>query len=475
MIKERNYIKPQKDFSIKFIIGYIIFLIISIYITALLISSSIKSIDNDEKINLINMISSELKIDERQKTATDNKYAVSSYDETYDANSLKIVNYYDIDGNVSTEDKSEDIKYRIHYVQIEGLKNKTIQNKINEKLKQKAYALAFKDSFVYTYVTADFSNILSVIIYTNKEVDTINIDLATGNDIALEDIFVSSTTLNAYLADAIYKTLAWDNLSKSENDSVDMNNIDYSKYEEKVILALNNYKKLKDNLKYSIYNNVVNVYGLIDKNILDTENAQTTPISINLIDHAKEIKIYKRYLTDKSIFDDDTIGVKNTIVFTQDTTTGPNITKISNGKVQANIFVEENYYGNTEEINIDVVKDYIRKLSDEQRSNLMNQTSNNKGTFFQRAYTVTNDIENNYYIINTTSYQALCSVSYFNDEAFLDYIKLKTSFKKDNDIVGFEEYMKDYFPKLEILPTRKESYYISSSRRVIRENQRRSR
>lgn len=214
MLGNRNFIEsPKKIFSKKFIIAYVIFLIVAIYFTALFIDSSIKAINKNEEINILNMLSSEFNLNELKKAATSNKYAVASYDETYDSNSLKIVNYYDIDGNVSQEDKTGNIKYRIHFIQIDGLKNKTVQNKINERLKQKAYALAFNDSFVYSNVTANFSNLLSVMIYTGKEVDTVNVDLSTGNDIAFEDIFISSTTINSYLANALYKALAWNNVT----------------------------------------------------------------------------------------------------------------------------------------------------------------------------------------------------------------------------------------------------------------------
>lgn len=246
-----------------------------------------------------------------------------------------------------------------------------------------------------------------------------------------------------------------------------MNSIDTSDYEDKLMILINNYEKSKDTLKYSIYNNSVNIYGLVDKRILNVDNPKTVAIGINLIDHAKEVTMYKKYLTDKSIFDDDTLGVKNTIIFTESTINETTVSKISSGKIQANIFVEEFLYGTFDADPMDVAKAYIRKLSDEQKSNLINQTSNNKGSIFQRAYRITHDIENDYYIVNAVSYQALCSVAYFNDEAFLDYIKLKTSLKKDNDMTGFEEYMKDYFPKLEILPTRTEDYYISSTGELL--------
>ena len=416
------YIKENK-ISKRFIIIYTLFIIALIYVTALGIYFSIDKINNTDQTLLESVISNV--VEEKKKIAQDTKYAINSFDETYDFNSLLIIDTFDIDGRISTENNIPNPTYRIHFIQIDGLKNKDIQYRINEKLKQKAYTLAFYDSFVDTNVTANFANMLSVLISSEKGVETLNIDLSTGNEIPFNDIFISSATINAYLSNALYKTLAWSNL-QSGIDTIDMNQIDTSDYEDKFMMLINNYKNNIDNIKYTISPNAIDVYGLIDKNILDVENVQKMSIHIDLIDYINEIAMYKKFLSERNIYDDDSIGIKNTIVFTNNiVANNENISKISYNKLQNNIFIEEYLFGDYEQPEYDAAKEYIKKLSDEQKTNLINQTSNNRGTFFQRSYNITNANENSYYIITVNSYQAMCSINYFNSSAFFDYIKLK--------------------------------------------------
>lgn len=461
MLRDKQpFLRTNQKSSKAFIIGYTIFLIIIIYITALAISTSIQNIKNEE-INQTNLVSSTF-IDEPKKSAPDIKYSINSYDETYDTNSLRIINYYDVDGIISAEDTTENYKYRIHFIQIEGLKNKDIQYKINEKLKQKAYTLAFNNNNVHSIVTANFSNILSVLISSDKEVDTLNIDLSSSNEIPINDIFIASTTLNLYLENALYKTLAFGTLIENNYSEgiLDMSRVDTSEYEDKFMIFINNYNKSINNLKYTISPNSITFYGLLDKRILNIDNVQNYGVTVDLIDCIKEVAMYKRFTTDRSIFDDDSIGVKNIIVFTDTIIDGNYANKISYGKLQNNIFIEEILFNSNNDEEYQPAKEYVKKLSDNQKANLINQTSNSRGTFFQRAYTIDKNTENNYFIINTTTFQALCSISYFNSTAFLDYIKLQSTPRSDAWIIGFDEYMKDRFSNLEILPVKTESHYI---------------
>lgn len=458
MLKEDQYmrnINSNKKSNKKFFIGYTIFLLILIYTTALCTYLTIQNIDNNKGTfteMLINEFGKEAK-----KASSDSNYAINSYDETYDSNSLKFNLQYDIDGNVTSENKEDNYSYKIQFIQIDGLKNKDIQYQINEKIKEKAYKLSLNDNQVVTYITGNFSNILSVLIFNNKEVDTLNVDLTTGNEIPFEDLFLSHATINSYLSDSLYKTLA---LSNSSSGSIDMSSIDTSSYEDKLMIFLNNYNRYKNSLKYNIYPNTIVIFGLLDQNILTLDNYSNRGIAIDLIDHANDIAIYKRYNTDRSIFDDESIGIKNTIILTQPE---QNAIKLNYTKLQNNIFLEEYIYPNSDLPNIEIPKDYIKRLSDNLKLDLSNQTSNTKGTFFQRAYDLIFDEENKFYIINSISYQAMCTISYFKGNAFLDYIHLKAMPKFNEYLNGFNENIRKNFPNLEILDTKNETYYISES------------
>lgn len=449
----------------KFFIKFVIFLIILILITALAIYFTVIYLEKNNE-DTENVLENEIEAEETKKIAEDSKYAIKSYTETYDTNSLKITRYYDIDGEISTEDRYYDYNYQYHiqFIQIDGLKNKDIQNKVNERLKQVSYNL--KDRFVYTNVTANFSNILSVECSNDKgQINTLNIDLSTGDDIPLEKVFVSSATINLYLSEGLYKTLAWQNLEIIDGEEVqnDMDKVDTSEYEDKFMMIIKNYNNSISNLKYSIYPSSIRIYGLIDKNILDIDMAEQISIDISLIDHMEEVGIYKRYLTKESIFENDSLGLKDIIVLTGDAQEEEYMTKISYGKISDNIFIEEVLLKNSDQDEkIEPCIKYIEKLSEEQKVTLKNQAYDNKGYFFQREYHIYDDSENDYYVINTYSYQAMCSILYF-EKAFKDYINLNAIPRANVGLMGFSVYMKEDFPNLEILEEKIDEYYISKS------------
>ena len=217
-------------------------------------------------------------------------------------------------------------------------------------------------------------------------------------------------------------------------------------------------------IRFNITENSVNVYGLINKDMINVDNVENYSLNINLIDCANEVAIYKRYLKNSNIYENTSLGLNNTIVFTKSIASEPNTQRINYGKIEDNIFIEENLYEpdeKPENIDTSVVTTYIKNISEDLRNNLKNQTSNNKGTFYQRAYNYNYDAENSFFVIKSTSYQAMSSISYFKTDAFLDYIKLKST--GATGLIGFDDNVKSRFTNLEILPTVNEEYYISTS------------
>ncbi len=290
--------------------------------------------------------------------------------------------------------------------------------------------------------------------------------MATGEDIKFEDIFVSSATINSYLAEGLYKTLAWESLIVDEDGNYqnNMDNVDTSEYEDKFIMFINNFNKSKDNLKYSISPSSINIYGLLDKNIIDSEYLNEMSVNIDLVEHMNEVAVYKRFLTNESIFEDDTLGAKNIIVLTGNAMEEQDMTRISYGKITDNIFVEEVLMHNLQDEEVfNFGKKYIENLSKEQQEVLKNQTPNNIGRFYQREFNIFYDEEDEYYIINSSVYQAICPISYFKSNAFKDYIELNTIPKASAGLLGFTEYMANDFPNLEIMETEYKDYYISKS------------
>ncbi len=463
----------EKKNKTSFIFKYLIFVFLLFCITGLAIYLTINYLDKIESSEAEKeIVSDKVETSKSLSSAKDAKYGIQAYDETYNTNSLKVTTTMDVNGKIVDRDYLIDKPSALYteYVQIDGLRDKTLQSTINEKLKQTAYNLKDSKNFVSSSVMANFSNVLSVNIsvynsqYEKVGLETLNFDLTTGNEISFEDVFVSSAPLNTYLANGLYEALAWHESENEEYEEThDMNNYDTSEYEEKFLMIADNYKKMKDNLKFSITSSCVYVYDLMDnrmipKNLTEENNC----ITINFLDNIEEVAIYKRYLTENEIYDDNTLGTKDIIVLS------PNIeiedySKILNyGKMNDNIFLEEVVSGDFATIkDTSTIFSYVQNLSDKNKETLAKRDLEGKALFFERSYNVAEEDE--FYSVNIITQETTCSSEYFKELAFKDYIKMKTGPTADASLLMFDDYMKDDYPNLQIAKYKNEEMYVSKS------------
>lgn len=449
--KAKKRIKEKKELDAKtankkFFIKYFIFVIIIILITVGAIYASIKLLNKNEKEDVIETT------DSVKNIAEDKKYGVNSYSETYNENSLKIQYYAGNDQPVEKTYGGEE------YAQIEGLLDKDIQNSINKRLKETAKKLKEGNKRTYSQVTANFANILSVIIYNedNKR-ETINIDLSTGNDIALEDVFVSSTPLNSLIMEGVYKRLAWEKLFREYDESgeplgyLDMKKVDTSQYEDIALKAVNNFKKSRDKIQYYITTSGIELYGVLDKS-MDISNAPSESITINFIGHREEIAIYKRFLSNQSIYENDSIGVKDIIVFTDNIYDNKYMYNLMYEK-NDNIFIEEAlaFYSNESELDkntFEIIKKYLINMANEDKQKIKAETGKDFGIFYQKQFDLWKGEK--YYSLSYTEYKATCSLDYYYDEGFRDYAIMKNGPRADVGMNGFVKDETNGFPNLNI-------------------------
>lgn len=411
----------------RFIIAFIIFLIVLILFTIGAIYFTFQYIDNENEKKLAQYeAEKETKTFEEgiKEKAQDSIYAITSYSETYNENSLTIKDIED---------------YDVNYVSIKGLKDTSLENKINERIRDTAYS--FKEKNVSTLVCSNFSNILSLVFYgSNDEIKTINIDLATGNDIPFEKVFVSSAPLNSFLSDALYENLAWDVNIDYDQDIEKILNMDYrdtSEYEDKFLMLVNRYKEQKDNIKFCIYPDGVSIYELAND---FTKNIDFC-ITISFLEHLEDIAIYKRYLTKESIFKDNNIGQKGIMVLTDNSIYNQvdYMKLLFYGKLTDNIFMEESISGGSDLINEKIVKEYVDKLSKENKSNIKKNIKNTQGAIYQVQYSI-NKRDEGYYEIYTYSAKAVCSKEYFANNIFRDYAKMKNIPTGEAEMKVFNSY-----------------------------------
>lgn len=462
--------KKQKD---RFIIKYIIFVIVLILLTAAAIYYSIeyKSKSVEPENNVINNGIDDKKI--AKKESDDQKYLITSYDETYNENSITITNYYDENGQLYT---GEYHNYDVQYVQISGLKDKQIEQEINNRLKNTAYLLD-NNGTVSERVAGNFANILSVeISYSPKVVNPkpqdyktkgLNIDLNTGEEIPFEKIFTSSTPIKAILVDGLYEQLAWDEMSKNEDPDhtfdCDMDKADTSDYEDKFIILAKKYENQKEKIEYTISPFEIRVYNLIDKSLINNEWLRT--ITINLSKYRDNVAIYKRYLIGKDLYENSSIGMKNIIAFT-DSYMDDDFKSINYGKIKDNIFLEEVVYCYDQQ-NYGYCKEIIEKLSKELKEEIKNETKDSEGLICQRIYYVSGEPKDEYIALDISTYNAKCSKQYFKDGIFKDYVEMKNLPRADVGINGFHTYLQEKFSNLKISETKQEIYYLDKNGNIV--------
>lgn len=469
---EKSNNKKFKKFYIIFVVVLLLITIIATYITIMYINSSSKQI-NETKEELI-----EKDIDETneiaKRKAEDEKYALRKYSETYNENDLIFNEYIDINGDVKLRKDIPDIIIRekyIEFIQVDGLKDKQVQTKINSLLKEKSYGFE-KDKRVETIVTANFSNVLSVIVScydgrgdTQNEIH-LNIDLSTGNEIPFEEIFVSSAPIKSILAEGMYKTLAWETKGKNTNeenweDDYDISKADISDFEDKSIILAKKYEKEKGKIKYSLYFDKIIVYDLLN-GITDKEDRT---ITIDFVDHLEDIAIYKRFLTEDSLFENSDIGLKNIIVCEYPKVYGIqdviNEIPLNIGFISDNVYMEdffECYISDTNNNTKNKITKYLQDFSNDTKKRISNNSDN--GLIFQRIMYLNQSRDNSYYYVELIEVKATSSIEYFNDSAFKDYIKLKLEPRADAGINIFsdEEFAKKRYPNLKVTIPREGNY-----------------
>lgn len=251
---------------------------------------------------------------ESKKETEDKKYLVS-FKDMYTTNPLIITNK-----NYEQEATKKQGNIYIEYIQIAGLQDKQLQERINNKIKDNAFYNSDKinskqEYRSYTDVKGNFSNILSIhtyiYIYENNELVSeenisLNYNLATGEQIKFLDLFASNTPMNSIIYDLEYERLAWDtefNFDMSEKEwdkATNMDNRDTSEYEDVILKAINRYKNLdKDKINFFVTPNKICVTLAIG------EGTEEISYIIKLYKYIDYITMYKKFLTDKVIYESE--------------------------------------------------------------------------------------------------------------------------------------------------------------------------
>lgn len=184
-----------------------------------------------------------------------------------------------------------------YYVLITGLKDKSLENKINTEIKKKVDENS-KDSktLVYNYTMASFSNVLSITInkqpyerdYNDEDIidnmiygsviDSYNVSLTTGEELKIDDLIYNTNDIKEYLTKKAYDLAIRDASFFCDGGPCENPYPDYSNVEDFSFKVLSKFKKSD----YKFYFDTRYIYLIFDD--LDSK----APISIDTDDINKD-------------------------------------------------------------------------------------------------------------------------------------------------------------------------------------------
>ena len=221
-----------------------------------------------------------------------------------------------IDPNMIIMESEPDYKYEINYEKISGLRNKEIQDKINNEIEE--YVLSLKTKldehsecdqiYITASVVANFSDVLSVNIYyslldnedrsgdNNVYVNTgLNYRLDTGEKLKFEDLFRKDASIKQVLSSALYKAFAWQHAYSEDVDMTNnFNKTDYGYIENQTFKALAEYNKNPD-IDFYFYPNMI--YGII----------RDFQFPIDMSKFSNSIAIYTKYVSDDKLYESSSL------------------------------------------------------------------------------------------------------------------------------------------------------------------------
>ena len=227
---------------------------------------------------------------------------------------------------------------------IEGLKDKEIEQKINNSIELKIMDLVDEAGFsgdveVGSHYDnmSNFANVISLTydIYNDDFSKWngiyLNYNLVNGNEIKFEELFTSSNDVLDIVKKGIYEGMVLQTNSGAlyGEDTETEEFFDDNMY-------MNEVKSFMNNKDRQYYFTPSYVYFKTDK--IATE--------IDFMDIADKVAIYNRFLTNKSIYERDDIGYKG--VFTcVDTVSYNNFNSIEYGFMEKNFWYDISSFGNT--------------------------------------------------------------------------------------------------------------------------------
>lgn len=409
--KAKKEVKPKKKIN-KQVILVAIIVIACIVITVGLIILKMRDLNKKyQYVEEKDVFTTEDKVED-----PDAIYATDK-DTTYNYNDLMYKQIYEADGVIFDGEGREFYnakEYSFTYVQISGLKDKNVENKINTELKNFLHENILPDStgvkMAHSSVVGNFSNILSVIVSSNTDRGQfyygLNYDLNTGEKIPFENLFIKSTPILSILTEAVAQEKAWkiepgvvdsndmDNYWKQLQEYYNMENRDTSEYEDLLFKVSNKYNEVKGNVQYAITPFKIFVYNVLPDELATDSNNAAYYIDIPMYRYEQYIAIYKRY-AGTDIFENSDIGLKGVRAFSMPMSYYTQNTRKN--------MVKGSIYGNlTDNVFCDIaVNSYLGEIDEKRQKALDLSKVNIENKINEIKISASQDKENGYVIQGT--------------------------------------------------------------------------
>ena len=342
----------------------------------------------------------------------------------YNENSLNIekVSYTQGERQVQTEygDIYSVNKLDLNYIKISGLKNKEIEEKINEEICNKAFGMYTQEMLndektinisIDTQKMASFSNVLSVIIdghmekyaengeeeFEDFDVVYLNYNLQTGEKIEFKDLFTYNAPIKSIIGESAYESLAWEYL----NETSDMSQVEYGKLENRVYNIVVEYLN-NPNINFGFNNRYICMYINNDY------------IEIDMTKYYNSIAIYNRFLTNISLYEDDSIGCKNAFIFSK---RYGNKDYVESGE---NYYIDIIWQSDVDNSWKEQREEFIQNELNEKINNIRNYVSNNKDKAVVVTIGVSEFEKDDSVEVTYSVYKYLMSKSYFDSVVYND-------------------------------------------------------
>ena len=314
----------------KIIFGLIAFGVVCFATTGVLIYSHNQKIAQGEKHDIIEKsgdVSTEIKSGETSgENKKDEETVSGDIKENNKEKTLDLNGTYNENDIIISENAEIFNSVEIQIPQISGLKNKDIETKVNNSIREKIYSSLKEYSdieYMSFYTNANFSNVLSIICTCGLKDDWkeiyLNYELINGEELKLDDLLSKNTDIYTVVRKAFYRAAAG---SAVRNEDIEEPKYDPTtntwyiyRYEWNTSTESSEKKKVEFVIdEDEVAQNIANFINSSRKDFFFSSQGvylKTYNYFVNFTDIADNIVIYDKYLTDESLYERDDIGLKN--------------------------------------------------------------------------------------------------------------------------------------------------------------------